>query len=69
MVREKYVEISTLEKHDKVLANSRVRSYSCTLTPKYDFPVDNLIAKKAEENYKPINIEFHPMGKYGDDER
>ena len=69
MIREKYVEIVALEKHDKLLANSRVRSYSSALTPKYDFPVDDLIAKEAEENFEHLDVEFHPMGHYDDDER
>ena len=63
MVREKYIKIATLEKHDKILANSRVRPYSSTLTPKYDLPVDNLIAKEADSNYEPLDIDFHPMGR------
>lgn len=69
MIREKYIEIVALEKHDKLLANSRVRSYSSALTPKYDFPVDNLIAKEAEKNFEHLDVEFHPMGHYDDDER
>ena len=69
MIREKYVEIATLEKHNKLLANSQVRSFSSTLTPKYDFPVDNLIAKEAAENYQPLDVEFHPMGQYSNEER
>lgn len=67
MVREKYIQIATLEKHDKILAKSPVRSYSSTLTPKYDFPVDNLKAKEAKENYIPFDKDFHPMGQYNSD--
>lgn len=69
MIREKYVHIATTEKHDKLLANSPVRSYSSTLTPKYDLPIDNLSIKEIEENYEPLDIDFHPMGQYVDDER
>lgn len=69
MVREKYIEIATLEKHGKLLANSRVRPYSSTLTPKYDLSVDNLIAKEAELNFEPLDVEFHPMGQFNNEER
>ena len=69
MVREKYVHIATTEKHDKLLASSAVRSYSSTLTPKYDLPIDNLSIKEIEENYEPLDVDFHPMGQYNDDER
>lgn len=71
MVREKYIKIATTEKHDKLLANSHVRSYSSTLTPKYDLPIDNLSAQEVEENYTSFKPKFHPMGQYHnyDDER
>ena len=67
MVKEKYIEIATLEKHDRLLANSHVRTYSSATTSKYYLPVDNLIAKNAEENYHPLDVKFHPMGQYNDE--
>lgn len=69
MIREKYIHIATAEKHDKLLTNSPVRSYSSTLTPKYDIKIDTLSAKEVEENYEPFDIDFHPMGQYSNDER
>lgn len=69
MVREKYIHIATTEKHDRLLANSLVRSYSSTLTPKYDLPIDNLSTKEIEENYEPFDVDFHPMGQYNAEER
>lgn len=68
MVREKYVEIATLEKHDKLLANSLGNTYSSTLTPKYYFPLDYQTAKEAKENFEPLDIKFHPMGHYRDED-
>ncbi len=69
MVREKYIRIATREKHDKLLATSPVRSYSSTLTPKYDFSIDALSAEEVDKNYEPLDNDFHPMGQYNDDER
>lgn len=69
MIREKYIHIATAEKHDKLLTNSPVRSYSSTLTPKYDIKIDTLSAKEVEENYEPFDVDFHPMGQYSNDER
>ena len=64
MVREKYIHIATSEKHDKLLAKLPVRSYSSTLTPKYDFSIDALSAKEVDKNYEPFDNDFHPMGQY-----
>lgn len=62
MVREKYVSIATIKNQDKLSASAPVRSYSSTLTPKYDLPIDTLAAKKAEEDYVPFDRKFYPMG-------
>lgn len=68
MIRDKYLRIATIEKHDKLLAKSAVRSYSSTLTPKYDLPIDILSAKEAKEDYVPLDVPFHPMGHYHDED-
>ena len=68
MIRDEYFRISIREKHDKLLPQSPSMTYSSTLTPKYVLPIDTLSAKKAKEDYVPLDVPFHPMGHYHDDD-
>lgn len=64
LIREEYVRISTTEKKQRLLSKDPVQTYSSTLTPKYDIPIDNHFIKNSNEKFVPLNTEFHPMGQY-----
>ena len=64
LIREEYVRISTTEKKQRLLSKDPVQTYSSTLTPKYDIPIDNHFIKNSHEKFVPLNTEFHPMGQY-----
>ena len=64
LVREEYIRIATATKVKPILSNEPVRTYSSTLTPKYDLPVDNRIVKNNQENLELFKSNFYPMGKH-----
>lgn len=67
MIREKYIQIATIDKKEKIFPHSLAQTYSSTLTPKYELPIDNLKAKEAHENFEPLDIPFRTMGEKADD--
>lgn len=68
LIREKYVEIASIDKKQRILPHSLAQAYSSTLSPKYDLPMDNHIIKNSKDNYQPLDIPFRPMGQYKKDD-
>lgn len=67
LIRKKYIEITAVNKKEKILPHSATQIFSSTLTPEYELPVDNLIVKQAHDNFKPLDVPFKPMGQYKKD--